>query len=377
MRILVDCRYVRFPRHDGISRYTSRIVAALEPLAREAGHELEMLISDERQLEMLPELPWRMGTEPTSPQELSIATRINEFEPDVLFSPMQTIGAKGRRYGLVLTLHDLIYYRNRTPPRNLPWYVRIAWRLYHLAWWPQRILLNRADAVATVSATTRELMKQHRLTDRPITIVSNAADPVASTRARRQPKTRDVLYMGSFMPYKNVETLARALHELPGYRLHLLSRIADADRARLTAIAPEGALEIHDGVSDEEYEALLDKAFALATMSLDEGFGLPLVEAMVRGTPIVVSDIPIFREIGGSAAVYASPLNVTAVADALRSLDDSAEWGRRSKAARAQATRFDWNRSARALLALLERVGREHAAMRAAEDRATRQRDVS
>lgn len=365
MRILVDCRYVRFPRHDGISRYTSRLVTALAPLAAAAGHELEMLISDERQLEMLPDLPWRMGTSPTSPRELTIAKRINAFEPDVLFSPMQTIGAKGREYGLVLTLHDLIYYRNRTPPRNLPWFVRVLWRLYHLAWWPQRRLLNRADAVATVSATTRELMKQHRLTSKPITIVSNAADPVPTTRARRQPKTRDVLYMGSFMPYKNVETLARAMHELPGYRLHLLSRITDADRARFEALAPEGSIEFHDGISDEDYEALLDKAFALATMSLDEGFGLPLVEAMVRGTPVVVSDIPIFREIGGSAAVYAPPTDVHAVAEALRGLGDAAEWSRRSKAARAQATRFDWNRSARTLLQLLERVAREHAARRA------------
>lgn len=363
MRILIDCRYVRFPRHDGISRYTAHLVSAFAPLAHAAGHEVVLLISDEGQLQMLPDLPWELGTSPTSPRELTIAKRLNALEPDVVFSPMQTIGARGRRYGLVLTLHDLIYYRNRTPPRNLAWPIRLMWRLYHLAWWPQRLLLNRADEVATVSATTRELMKQKRLTDRRITIVSNAADPVAGVRKRRQPKTRDVLYMGSFMPYKNVETLARAMHELPGYRLHVLSRITDADRARLVALAPEDGLVVHDGVTDEEYEQLLDEAFALATMSLDEGFGLPLVEAMVRGTPIVVSDIPIFREIGGSAAVYAPPMDVHAVANALRSLDDPDAWARRSQAVRAQATRFDWNRSARTLLEVVERV----AATRAAE----------
>ncbi|PZQ91628.1 MAG: mannosyltransferase [Leifsonia xyli] len=358
MRILVDCRYTRVPRHDGISRFAAELTRALAPLAHAAGHEVVMVISDEAQLTMLPELPWELATAPTSPRELTIARRLNAFAPDVLFSPMQTIGSWGRRYGLVLTLHDLIYYRNRTPPRDLAWPIRLAWRLYHLAWWPQRMLLNRADEVATISQTTERLMREHRLTDRPITIVSNAADPVEADPARRQPASRELVYMGSFMPYKNVETLARALHELPGFRLHLLSRIGAADRARLEALAPAGALLVHDGVTDAEYGELLDRALALVTMSLDEGFGLPLVEAMVRGTPVVVSDIPIFREIGGEAAVYADPRNVTAVVRAIRGLDDAAEWERRSAAARRQADRYDWNRSARVLLELLERVGR-------------------
>jgi glycosyltransferase involved in cell wall biosynthesis len=356
VRILVDCRYTRLERHDGISRYGAHLLAAVAPLAQAEGYEVVMLISDERQLTMLPNLPWRLATSPTSPRELTIAKRINAFEPDVLFSPMQTIGSWGRRYGLVLTLHDLIYYRNRTPPRDLAWPIRLIWRLYHLAWWPQRMLLNRADEVATVSATTRDLIRAHHLTDRPITIVSNAADPVATDPHRDQPEGRDLIYMGSFMPYKNVETLARALHELPGHRLHLLSRIGDADRARLTGLAPAGSLVIHDGVTDEEYGELLDSALALVTMSLDEGFGLPLVEAMVRGTPVVVSDIPIFREIGGDAAVYSDPTDARSVADAIRTLDDPDEWRGRSAASREQAKVFDWNRSARTLLEMLERV---------------------
>ncbi|MFT4029119.1 MAG: glycosyltransferase family 1 protein [Protaetiibacter sp.] len=356
MRILVDCRYIRFPRHDGISRYTAGLVTALAPLAQEAGHELVMVISDEGQLAMLPELGWHLATAPTSPRELTIARRLNAAHPDVLFSPMQTIGSWGRRFGLVLTLHDLIYYRNRTPPRDLAWPIRVMWRLYHLAWWPQRMLLNRADEVVTVSETTRELMREHRLTDRPVTVVPNAADPVEADAARRLPAGRELVYMGSFMPYKNVDTLARALHELPGHRLHLLSRISASERERLEELAPEGSLVVHGGVTDAEYGALLDSAFALVTASFDEGFGLPLVEAMVRGTPIVVSDIPIFREIGGEAGVYADPRDVAAVAAGIRVLGDPEEWARRSAAARRQAARYDWQRSARVLLELLERV---------------------
>ena len=351
MKIVVDCRYVRTDQHDGISRYTAGVV---EALSRE--HPLTMLISDERQLKLLPKLPWAMASAPTSAREPLVALQVNKLHPDVVFTPMQTMGTFGRRYKLVKTLHDLIYYRNRTPPRDLNAAIRLLWRLYHLAWWPQRLLLNRADAVATVSQTTEHLIQQHRLTKRPIVVVGNAPDPAPAGLPveRSMPTERQLVYMGSFMPYKNVDTLARALHELPGYRLHLLSRIPAADRERLTALAPAGALVVHDGTSEADYRALLTAATALVTASLDEGFGLPLVEAMAVGTPVVVSDIPIFREIGGEAALYAPATDPVAMASAIRRLEEPAEWARRSAASRAQAARFSWDRSASVLLTTLE-----------------------
>ncbi|WP_179871884.1 glycosyltransferase family 4 protein [Microcella indica] len=353
MKIVVDCRYVRFPRHDGISRFTAGIVDALRPLLRDS-ESLDLLISDERQLAMLPEgLPWHRVSGPTSAREPLVARQVNRLEPDVVFSPMQTMGALGRRYPLVLTLHDLIYYAHPTPPRDLPWPVRLGWRLYHLAWWPQRLLLNRADAVVTVSETTRALMLEHRLTRRAITVVPNAAERPAGVKPRIRPEGIELVYMGSFMPYKGVETLVAALHLLPGARLHLLSRIRPGDRARLEAAAPAGALVVHDGVSDEEYADLLDRAAALVSASRDEGFGIPLVEAMGRGTPVVVSDIPIFREIGGETALYAAVGDAQAVAARITELLEPGEWERRSAAAPAEAARFDWGRSAAVLIELL------------------------
>lgn len=365
LRIVVDCRYTRIGRHSGISRYAASLVEALARL-----HPVTMLISDTRQLELLPSLPWIELTRPTSAAELFVAWRVNRLEPDVVFSPMQTMGSWGRRYGLVLTLHDLIYYRNRTPPRDMPLMIRFLWRLYHLAWWPQRALLNRADEVATVSKTTKSLIEQHRLTRRPVTIVPNAADPVPAGEAERDPPdptaVRDLVYMGSFMPYKNVETLVQAMHELPGHRLHLMSGISPADRARLSALAPKDALEFHGGASDEEYHAVLRRATALVSTSLDEGFGIPLVEAMSLGTPVVVSDIPVFREIGGEAARYVTPTDPGAVAAAVRELGDARAWHEASAAARLQAANFDWDRSATVLLEMLERVAREHGPRRSA-----------
>ena len=110
---------------------------------------------------------------------------------------------------------------------------------------------------------------------------------------------------------------------------------------------------VHDGVSDDEYAELLDSATALVTASRDEGFGIPLVEAMGRGTPVVVSDIPIFREIGGETALYAAVGDADAFAARITELVAPGEWERRSAAAPTEAARFDWGRSAAVLLELL------------------------
>ncbi len=138
--------------------------------------------------------------------------------------------------------------------------------------------------------------------------------------------------MGSYMPYKNVDTLVRAVAALPDHELHLLSRIGRDERARLTRLAPQARLVFHDGVSDAAYAELLSGATALVHASQAEGFGIPLVEAMRLGTPVVVSDIPIFREIGGDAALYFDPGNPESLVAALWSLEREGEWERRSAA---------------------------------------------
>jgi glycosyltransferase involved in cell wall biosynthesis len=351
MKVVFDCRYVRLDRHDGISRYTAELVTEFARL-----HPVIMLISDHRQLAMLPDLPWQRVRAPTSVREPLVALSVNRLHPDVVFSPMQTMGSWGRRYRLVLTVHDLIYYRNRTPPRELPAFVRVLWRLYHLAWWPQRMLLNRADGIVTVSETTRALMLAHRLTRRQITVVPNAAGALGDPRSnepfvrRTSPDSTRLVYMGSFMPYKNVDALVRAAGALPGFELHLLSRITDEQRMRLQSLAPTARLVFHDGVSDPEYADILGSATALVTASRDEGFGIPLVEAMSLGIPVVVSDIPIFREIGGDAGLYCDPNDPLAFAAAVHVLEEPGEWARRSALAVDQAARYSWGGSARTLL---------------------------
>jgi len=374
LRLFMDARYTRTDFHDGISRYGASLIAACAPLA-----EVTMVISDEAQLALLPGgIPWVKAADPTSPAEPFIARELNQYRPDVVFSPMQTMGSAGREYGLILTLHDLIYYRHRTPPADLPAPVRLLWRAFHLAYWPQRLVLDRADAVATVSETSRRLMRRHRLTSREIRIVGNAPQPVATPRDPEAGPERSLVYMGSFMDYKNVETLIRGLSGLPGYRLHLLSRISPAREAALRRVAAEAqvpaeALVFHRGTTDEEYVRLLRSATALVTLSRSEGYGLPVAEAMAQGTPVVISDLEIFREIGGAdgGAARFVPLGPTGVAagtDAddspsvlarrVRELEDPTVFAAASRAAVDQAATFSWEASARALVDLATEITR-------------------
>ena len=377
MRLLFDARYTRWPRHDGISRYGAGLLTALARLtADDDAITLEALIHDERQIPMLPTVPLHRVSAPTSPLEPLLARQINPLRPDVVFSPMQTMGSWGRDYRLILTLHDLIYYTHPTPPRDLSLPLRGLWRAYHTAYWPQRLLLDRADAVVTVSRTTRDLMAAHRLTRRPVTVVPNAADEVPRPPQRRNGHAaRTLTYMGAFLPYKNAEALVRSLAWLPGYTLHLASRIEPREEARLRALTPAQARVVfHHGISDEDYAQLLDRSTALVTASRAEGYGLPIVEAMARGVPVVVTDMPIFREVtgadadapsaagtrpGGGPAEFADPDDPQDFARAVRRLEDPARWREAAQSGPVRAAAHTWEDSARTLLALVRSLAED------------------
>ncbi len=348
MKIIFDCRYTRLGRHDGISRFGARLVEELAKL-----HPVTMLISDRRQLEMLPQLPWVLGPDPTSAREPFVALTVNKQRPDVVFTPMQTMGPGWRRYALVTTVHDLIYYTHRIPPRDLNPALRLLWRAYHLSWAPQRALLNRADAHVVDSETTRDLMAAHSMTKNPMNVILLGTEQHPDAAPRAAAAAKSLVYMGSFMPYKNVDLIVTAMTQLPGYRLQLMSRISAEERARLTALAPAGAIEFFNGASDDDYTAAILGATALVSASRDEGFGLPVVEAQALGTPVLLNDIPIFREIGGPPAGFFDGSRVASFVAAVRELEDPAEWRRRSAASVVWARRYNWPDAAKQLLTVL------------------------
>jgi glycosyltransferase involved in cell wall biosynthesis len=271
---------------------------------------------------------------------------------------MQTTSGLGRNFMLVYTLHDLIFYRHRKPPEEFNLFIRLVWFIYHLSYWPQRQILNLADAVATVSETTKDQMELHRLTKRPIYVIHNAAEAPERIEKTSRHDSKEIVYMGSFIGYKNVETLIRGMQYLPDHTLVLLSRISDRRKAQLQALGERvGArLQFENGVTDGEYHEWLHRCKALVSASLDEGFGIPVVEAMSRGCPVVLSDIQIFEEVAGPAGLRFAATDEIAFAEQVRRLSDQRAWKLQSELGVDQAQFFTWQESAELVIELAQEL---------------------
>lgn len=348
MNIYYDARWTRTDFHDGISRYGAGIMQGF----KDNKIPITILIKDKKQLKMLPsDLPYLLVNDPLSIKEFFIARKLNKLGADVVISPFQIIGTLGRKYKLIVTLHDTIYYLHPKPPANVTGLARGIWRLFHLVKWPQRMLLNSADKVATVSKYSKTNIEKLRLTKREIVVIYNAPslDPAKAHRSKET--TKNIIYMGAFMPYKNVEVLIKGMAHLPpDFTLHLLSKILDNRKAELTKlIRPNVNVVFHNGVTDEEYIELLRGAFCLASGSKEEGFGLPIIEAQIIGTPVVCSDMTIFHEVAGDGALFFDYDSPQQFADQVNKLNDPEFVSGLVEKGHIQANKFSWKQSSKTL----------------------------
>ncbi len=356
MRLFFDARFIRTDFHDGVSRYTTELGNALAALT-----PVTFIISDKAQLQFLPDNAEYIEMHSTTSAKEPLSSLIlNRYNPDVVVSPLQTMGSIGRKFKLVLTLHDMIYYKHRTPPPYLNAALKIGWRAYHLTYFPQRLTLNGADMIVTVSETSKTEILEAKLTKRPVVVVPNAARDLSALLTGQvsvTPAPKNLVYMGAFIPYKNAETLIRGMQWLPGRTLHLLSRISPSRRAQLAKLVPSGAQVVfHGGVSDEEYANLLADSAVLVSASKAEGYGLPVAEAQGMGVPAVVSDLDIFREVGGAGALYFDPDSPQDFADKVKQLDDPQTIKKLSEESKKQVQKFSWDRSAKTLLDAVKKL---------------------
>jgi glycosyltransferase involved in cell wall biosynthesis len=359
MTVFFDCRFMRPGHMDGITRYSEQLFAALNRI-----RPITAIVSSQEQLERLPAgSSYLMVNDPTSIREITLAKRLNRAGASIVFSPMQTTSGLGRRYKLISTVHDLIYYRRRKPPSFLPFGVRVIWWMYHLSFWPQRVLLKQSDALVTVSETTKRDIERARLwpSVKPLRIASPAFDAEIFSAQKSDPAVtgakRSLVYAGSFMPYKGVETIIEALKELPDFELLLVSTASEDVQRHLRQLAGESATKVKflGGLADADYAQVLRNSTAFVSASIDEGFGIPLIEAMACRTAVVCSDIPVFREVAGEAAEFFEPSNAKALAAAVNRLTYEHLSALRHKGIQ-RSNHYNWDASAQVLSNLIDEL---------------------
>ena len=236
-------------------------------------------------------------------------------------------------------------------------------------------LVRRACHVIAISEFTRDrLIRSTGLAETAVSVIHNGVGarfrpPEAQARQRMREalgldNVRYLLSVGTLEPRKNLAGLlrawARALPDLPG-DLELV--IAGASgRPSVFAEATLGKLpprvRLVGRVDDAVLPALYAEAEWFVYLSLYEGFGLPPLEAMACGTPVIVSDIPVFREVVGDAAVTVPPRDEAAVADVLlHAVADTRQRQTLAERGLARARDFNWHETARETRAVLERFG--------------------
>lgn len=274
---------------------------------------------------------------------------------DLFHAPSYTAPFGGPR-PLVLTIHDVSYERH---PEWYPYRRDPVRRAFYR--WSART----ADRIITDSEFSKEeIIAAYRLAPGRIDVVPLAAAPVFSPPAAQAaaapavPESRFILHVGDLHPRRNLEIAARAMLGLRARGADLASVrfvLAGVDRGAADALAAIGAeaqgmIEIRGRTTEEELLELYRTASVLVYPSLYEGFGLPLLEAMACGTPVVASRTASIPEVAGAAARLVDPHDEAGWMNAIEAALQPAEAGRLRAAGLARSREFTWRRTAEATL---------------------------
>lgn len=275
----------------------------------------------------------------------------------------------------VVTCHDLDTFRAVLQPDLEP----RGWAFRAMT---KRILsgLRRAALVTCASNATRDAILAHQLipAERLALVYPGVDTGLTPTRSRVDEqvvpgllgppdRTLDLLHVGSVIPRKRIDVLLRTVAavqarfpqtrlirvggEFTATQLALLEELG-LDRARI-AVLPH--------VDEATLAGIYRRAALVLQPSDAEGFGLPIAEAMACGVPVVASDIPVLREVGGDAAEYCPVGDIGAWSETVCAMlrerrDDPSRWEARRCLALRQAAKFSWSRFTAQVVEIYDRV---------------------
>ncbi len=363
MKVFYDSQIFSAGQYGGISRYFVELamrlgkfpdtdVRIVSPIIRSP------ILSDYRKqistvgidLSSLPKIPDR------------VARNINEFlfsgytaltVPDIIhetYSWPQRFAPRSSK--VVATFHDAI-------PERLPHLYPELKKLHG----ERQSALSRADSVICVSESTRkDLLEYYDVDPGRVTVVLLGSSISPDSGAPMDIGAPFFLHVGARYPYKNFNRLIRAFGEARLYRTHKLvsftsKAFGETEFEAMEQAAVPRASVIRVGGDDRQLARYYAGAVALVFPSMYEGFGIPLVEAMRCGCPIVTSNTTSLPEVAGDAAIYIDPDDVGSISEALLSIASSGDIRDRLIAAGiARAGRFSWDRCAAETFAVYKNV---------------------
>lgn len=253
----------------------------------------------------------------------------------------------------IVTVHDLTH---------LHYYSRLHAFYYRVVLKP---LFRRAAAIVCVSEySKRELLGWADLEEERVHVVPNGCSAIFHPGEPNVTPERYVLYPGNRRGYKNLRRLfsAYASSRLPGegVRLLLTGEPDETLYAHARELGCSHLLGFSGTLDDHSLSEVYRRALAVAFVSLYEGFGLPVVEAMASGVPVLTSTTSALPEVAGDAAVLVDPLDVDAIRVGLETLvfDDAVRARCRDKGLR-RARRFSWDRAATSTWDIVRQVARD------------------
>jgi len=265
----------------------------------------------------------------------------------------------------VLTVHDMIFTLFPQHQKRLNyWYLNATMPLY----------CRRAGAIITVSESSkRDIVAHYGLDPARVTVIYEAAGPefapvapdvAEEIRRRLGLPERYLIHVGTIEPRKNLTRLVEALERLrargPAIPLVVVGGkgwLYDEFFRRLERSAVRDAVYFPGYVPSADLPAIYGAATVAAMPSVYEGFGLPVLEAMACGTPVVCSDASSLPELGGEAVRTFDPYDVEAMADAIAQVwGDEGLRGEMCEKGLVQAAKFSWERAAEETRAVYERL---------------------
>jgi len=271
---------------------------------------------------------------------MMLAKAIRQSSADIFYSPSY-MPPLSSRIPFVITIHDLMHWFYYTPLHRL-YYKQVIARL-----------ARRAKAVITVSQFSKQqLISLMGIDEQRITVIYNGVDDrFASNQEAFQLNRPYLLYIGNRRKNKNIPAMLQAFAQakLPNEIIFALTGQPDAYLMQeITRLHLVDRVQFLGFIPEENLPALYKGAIATLYVSLMEGFGLPILESMASGTPVLTANTSALPEIAGHAAYCVSPIDIGEIAHGIETLvTDSVLRQQYIDAGKQRASAFKWEDTAK------------------------------